>query len=111
MNSLLRHTLLTAMILLTASFASAAPRQNPLTLHSFCSTGEPDCLDGAGVGGVVKGPDGAYYGTTAGGGANGFGVVYRITPAGRYSVLHSFHGSDGAGPTGGLSVGYAGFPA
>ena len=109
MKRLLRNALFTAIFVLTASLASAAARLNPLTLHSFCSTGEPDCPDGVGLGGVVQGPDGAYYGTTAGGGANGLGVVYRITPAGRYSVLHDFDGSDGFAPLGGLTVGYDGF--
>lgn len=39
--------------------------------------------DGAGLilsGGITTGPDGKLYGTAASGGANGGGVVYRITP-------------------------------
>ncbi|HEX3429534.1 MAG TPA: choice-of-anchor tandem repeat GloVer-containing protein [Rhizomicrobium sp.] len=41
---------------------------------------------------------GNLYGTADGGGANGFGVVFKLTPSGVESVLHSFAGgSDGRG--------------
>lgn len=53
--------------------------------------------------GLVEGPDGAFYGTSGGGGANALGTVYRITAAGELRILHSFAGGvDGAGPQGGL---------
>jgi len=40
---------------------------------------------------LVEGPDGNFYGTTAGGGANhGNGTFFRITPAGQLTLLHSF---------------------
>ena len=45
------------------------------------------------------------YGTTAGGGANGFGTVFELsTSTGAEQVLHSFdlNGTDGASPYGGL---------
>lgn len=49
-------------------------------LHSFCSGGFP-CADGQQpTTGVVLDAAGNLYGTTAGGGANFFGVVYKITP-------------------------------
>ena len=46
--------------------------------------------------------DGNFYGTTAAGGANGDGTVFRITPGGTFTTLHSFDHSDGATPQGGL---------
>jgi len=47
--------------------------------------------------------NGALYGTTVGGGANGVGTVFRVTTAGRERVLYSFAGgSDGANPEAGL---------
>ena len=44
---------------------------------------------------LVEGGDGALYGVARLGGANGFGLVYRITKDGQYSVLHSFTATEG----------------
>ncbi len=41
--------------------------------------------------GLVQGPDGNYYGTTEGIGANNQGEVFKVTPAGVLTVLHSFN--------------------
>jgi len=64
-------------------------------LHLF-GTG----TDGADpVGGLIN-VDGTFYGTTESGGANEYGTVFSITPAGVEKVLYSFKGgeTDGAGP-------------
>lgn len=58
--------------------------------------------------GLVQGPDGFLYGTTLRGGANDMGIVYRISTAGNYSVIHEFSGSDGGNPEGRLIVGHDG---
>ncbi len=51
------------------------------TLYSFGS--QPNFADGADpVAGLVQASDGNFYGTTAGGGANGWGTVFKITPNG-----------------------------
>lgn len=42
--------------------------------------------------------DGALYGTTSGGGAYGYGTVFRITFDGVVSTIHSFDGVNGASP-------------
>jgi uncharacterized repeat protein (TIGR03803 family) len=51
---------------------------------------------------VIQRSDGNFYGTTLFGGAFDFGVVYRLTPGGGYSVLASFddftNGADPFGP-------------
>ncbi|MGM9489978.1 choice-of-anchor tandem repeat GloVer-containing protein [Ideonella sp. YS5] len=40
---------------------------------------------------LVEGPDGNFYGTTAGGGTHhGHGTFFRITPAGQLTTLYSF---------------------
>src|ERR1019366_4013422 len=46
--------------------------------------------------GLVQGTDGNFYGTTEDGGRNYDGTVFKITPAGTLTTLHSFDGSDGA---------------
>lgn len=58
-------------------------------LHQF--TGN----DGAGpIGGLIWGRDGAIYGTTSAGGANGAsaGTIFRVTLAGDFTSLHTFQG-------------------
>jgi uncharacterized repeat protein (TIGR03803 family) len=70
------------------------------TLHSF------DSSDGAYPYGtpLVQAANGDFYGTTYGGGADGFGTVFEITAAGKLTTLHSFAGypTDGELPTAGL---------
>jgi uncharacterized repeat protein (TIGR03803 family) len=52
--------------------------------------------------GVIRDADGNLYGTTADrGGANDDGVVFKLDPTGKETVLHIFTGgTDGAGPAG-----------
>ncbi len=40
--------------------------------------------------GLIKDRDGNFYGTTAGGGLNGFGTVFKVSPAGVLTTLVSF---------------------
>ena len=48
--------------------------------------------------GLVLGPDGRLWGTTAFGGASGPGTVYAVDASGTVSFVHSFNGTDGAQP-------------
>jgi uncharacterized repeat protein (TIGR03803 family) len=81
------------------------------TLYSFCA--QTHCTDGSDPrGNLVQATDGNFYGTTELGGADtsdcdgyGFGTVFRITPAGTLTTLHSFSFTDGAYPEGGLVQG------
>jgi uncharacterized repeat protein (TIGR03803 family) len=43
--------------------------------------------------GLIQGSDGNFYGTTESGGKNSSGTVFKITPAGAETVLHSFGGT------------------
>jgi uncharacterized repeat protein (TIGR03803 family) len=90
-------------------------------LHNFGERKDGSSPFGA----LVQGPDGALYGTTASGGTTkrhtsvnrlgvdagslGYGIVFRITTDGTYTVLHNFgDGSvpnDGEFPDGSLTVG------
>ncbi len=74
------------------------------TLYNFCS--QTSCTDGAyPYAALVQGNDGIFYGTAGGGGAHGDGVVFKMTPAGVVTTLHSFDGTDGNGPFSGLVLG------
>jgi uncharacterized repeat protein (TIGR03803 family) len=53
---------------------------------------------------LLEGDDGNFYGTAAYGGANYDGTIFRITPTGTISVVHTFSGDDGMNPVGGLAL-------
>jgi uncharacterized repeat protein (TIGR03803 family) len=58
--------------------------------------------------GLIQGADGALYGTTLAGGSPAsasHGTVFRVTTAGEFSVLHTFHGADGMQAIGRLRQG------
>ena len=71
-------------------------------LHSFAGGATDGTLPTAGL---IQGSDGNFYGTTGNGGPTGEGTVFKITPGGIETVLHSFTGGDGIGPSGGLVQG------
>jgi uncharacterized repeat protein (TIGR03803 family) len=59
------------------------------TLYSFCA--QPNCSDGDYSGSrLVQATDGNFYGTTAIGGTNNYGTVFKITPHGTLTTLYSF---------------------
>lgn len=70
------------------------------TLYTFCL--QTNCPDGSvpdmGVNGVALTTDGNFYGVTQAGGANNDGTVFRVTPSGKLTTMHSFSGPDGAAP-------------
>ena len=84
------------------------PAGNEKVLHSFCPA-KSGCADGKSPqAGLVRDAKGNLYGTTPFGGANGFGVVFEVTPVGKEKVLYSFCPAksgcaDGNGPIGGLA--------
>jgi uncharacterized repeat protein (TIGR03803 family) len=83
------------------------PRGTLTTLYSFCSLS--DCADGEyPLAGLVQGANGDFYGTTEFGGVGSTcsggpcGTVFKITPTGTLTTLHSFAGTDGEFPYAGL---------
>jgi uncharacterized repeat protein (TIGR03803 family) len=88
------------------------PEGKETVLHRFCA--ESKCVDGLGpAAGVVFDQKGNLYGTTYSGGAysnrtcsSGCGVVFKLTPKGKETVLYSFcaqnNCADGALPSAGL---------
>ena len=74
------------------------------TLYNFCAqsncaTAKPPSA------GLVQATNGNFYGTTYLGGANSFGTVFKITPTGTLTTLHSFDATDGELPEAGLVQG------
>ncbi len=64
-------------------------------IHSFAGNDDGSFPSG----GLVLDTDGNYYGTTDYGGSAGFGVLFKISSTGAYTLLHSFlGGSDGEYP-------------
>ena len=71
-------------------------------LHDFGSGTDGSFVDGETL---IWDQQGNMYGTTVYGGTYGLGTVYELTPSGNgytENVIHSFSGSDGANPYGGL---------
>ncbi len=94
-----------------------SPSGTLTTLYDFCS--QTGCADGENplMEGLVEATDGNFYGTTGLGGAYtctlfgeslGCGTVFKITPSGTLTTLHSFDGSDGAYPIAGLGLATSG---
>ncbi|PYJ61287.1 MAG: hypothetical protein DME24_06840 [Verrucomicrobia bacterium] len=72
-----------------------------LSLHSFTNNDGDDPRAG-----LLQASDGNLYGTTAFGGPfGGLGTVFRITPTGVLTNLHTFRGNDGIAPEGTLIEG------
>jgi uncharacterized repeat protein (TIGR03803 family) len=82
-------------------FKLAPGASSPVALHNFA--GYPSDGDSP-YAGLIADTSGNLYGTTASGGAQGYGVVFKVAPDGtNYQVLHSFAGgSDGRNPYSGL---------
>jgi len=60
--------------------------------------------------GLVEGDDKNLYGTARSGGKDsGYGTVFRVSPAGGFTILHTFTRLDGAYPAAGLTKGRDGF--
>jgi uncharacterized repeat protein (TIGR03803 family) len=90
-----------AVFVLCAAAAMALPAQTFTTLFRF------DGTDGTSPqGALVQATNGEFYGTTEAGGAHNYGTVFKITPSGTLTTLHSFCSqsdcTDGEGPGGAL---------
>jgi uncharacterized repeat protein (TIGR03803 family) len=82
------------------------PEGTLTTLYSFC---KPCTPGGVAVAGLVQGTDGYLYGTTVSGTDEGsvppYGAIFRITPDGKITFLHTFNFTEGSTPYGGLVQG------
>lgn len=84
------------------SIYRVTPQGKITTLYSF--TGGND--GGSPSSALVEGPDGNLYGVTSFNSNNTvFGTIYKVTPAGALTTIHTFTGPDGQFPVGELVVG------
>src|SRR6202521_5902280 len=90
-----------ATFLLCAAMATASPAQTFKTLVNFDGTNGATPVYTS----LIQGTDGDFYGTTIGGGPNNAGTVFKITPGGTLTTLHTFDGTDGVGPVGAMVQG------
>ncbi len=92
------------LVMLLGAAALAASAQTLTTLHNF--VGSEGALPAAPL---LLGHDGNYYGTTYAGGADGYGNVFKMTPSGTVTNLHSFcpqlNCADGYSPEAALVLG------
>jgi uncharacterized protein (TIGR03437 family) len=77
----------------------------PTNAQTFTTLFSFNGANGQGPNGLTLGPDGNFYGTTAYGGANDDGTVFKITPSGALTTLHSLSGADGVFPRAALTLG------
>jgi len=65
------------------------PSGTVTAIYSFCA--QQHCADGANPGpGLVLNTDGNFYGSATNGGAYSHGTIFKITPVGTLTTLHSF---------------------
>jgi uncharacterized repeat protein (TIGR03803 family) len=110
LSSILAQPFRSVIIIAVAIFASAvtatttAQAQTFSVLYNFgTKSGDGENPSNPGI--VAQGRDGNIYSTTVNGGANGVGSVFKITPAGKLTVIYSFDQTHGYAPASGLTLG------
>jgi len=99
-----RLQVLAAVIVMVAASATTHARKYTDLYNLGSKTGDP--ANPGWIGLFAQGRDGDLYSTTQSGGANGFGAVFQLTPAGKMTQLYRFQNkSDGASPNSGLTLG------
>jgi uncharacterized repeat protein (TIGR03803 family) len=74
------------------TFLQITPSGTVTDVYDFCFNGNANCPDGVNPwGAIALGPDGNFYGTTLGSFTGGdVSTVYKMTPAGGITILHTF---------------------
>lgn len=93
------------LVLVIVSVTVRAHAQTFSTLYVFGTQNfNADNPEGA----IAQGRDGALYSTATQGGANNWGAIFKVTPAGHEQVIYSFcsatNCADGSAPVGGLTL-------
>jgi uncharacterized repeat protein (TIGR03803 family) len=93
--------LATAAVLCAGIFAQA---QAVTTIYNFGDNGTSGATPWYVT--LVQGTNGNLYGTTYNGGKDSVGTIFNVTATGSQKIIYSFKtGTDGANPTGGLTLG------
>lgn len=80
---------------------SITPTGKMTELYNFCQVGYPICGDGVLPSSIILGQDGNFYGTTYAGTSTFSGVIFKMTPKGKQSILCTASNcSDVDGPIG-----------
>jgi uncharacterized protein (TIGR03437 family) len=102
-------SVLASILTALPAVTQADQAQTLTTLYNFCA--QANCADGQNPSGILlETPDGSFYGTASGGGIGyrvaedsaGYGLIFKISPAGALTVVHVFNGTDGATPATGV---------
>ncbi len=81
--------------------AARAGADSEHVFFAFAKNGSHDGFRPSGA--LIADKDGNLYGVTIGGGVSGVGTVFKLTPGGQETILHSFAGDhDGSQPIAGL---------
>ncbi|MFN7560135.1 MAG: choice-of-anchor tandem repeat GloVer-containing protein [Prosthecobacter sp.] len=92
-----------AFLLLVAGMAALSSEAfGQVTPTVFVNFQSPGAGYPGGNNTLVRANDGAFYGMSVFGGANGYGAVFKVTQAGELTTLVNFDYSSGALPDGGL---------
>jgi uncharacterized repeat protein (TIGR03803 family) len=95
------HFRIASVVFMLAAAATTAPAQTYTDLHNFSSNSGPnDPFFSV----IAQGRDGNMYTTSSQGFTGRQGDVFKITPQGKVTELHEFHGRDGEFPIGGLTL-------
>jgi len=76
---LVRSMIVLAVLIGSTAFLLSPPPTHADSVPFYSFSGYSDGAEP--LGGLVQGSDGNFYGTTAGGGASGYGTVFKITVA------------------------------
>lgn len=107
------RSLTITVLFLVLSIASAQAQSETIAYPAKTTFTRLGSFNGANgsepYGGLAQGTDGNFYGTTAIGGPQNYGTVFKITPSGKLTTLYSFCSqalcADGGMPWAGLILG------
>ena len=106
----MKSKLASAVVFALLATSAYAASQKPVVAFTFVCNGDPSlrtgaCPNGTWANSLIQGSDGNFYGTAefsaSGEISNSAGTIFSLTPAGKFTLLHSFvAGADNTFPNG-----------